>query len=276
QSNQHNLLYPKPFSDCLRYNKTPYELMHDKKLDLSFLHVFGSLYYPTNDSEDLGKLNANADIGIFVGYAPAKKAFRIYNRRTQKIIKTIHVTFDELIVMSFEQFSLGPRLQSMTPATSSSGLVPNPVPQQPFNPPTRYDWDHLFQPMFNEYFNPPSSAISPVPVAAAPRAVDIASSRSSTTIDQDAPLSSTSSTNQQKHSLIISQESTSNVQSSHSLLELIGKWTKDHPLANMIGDPSRPVSTRKQLETDVMWCYFDAFLTSVEPKNFKEAMLESS
>ncbi|GJY10363.1 retrovirus-related pol polyprotein from transposon TNT 1-94 [Tanacetum coccineum] len=47
----------------LRYNKTPYELMHDKKPDLSFLHVFGSLCYPTNDSEDLGKLNAKADIG---------------------------------------------------------------------------------------------------------------------------------------------------------------------------------------------------------------------
>ncbi|GKD75651.1 retrovirus-related pol polyprotein from transposon TNT 1-94 [Tanacetum coccineum] len=44
----------------LRYNKTPYELMHDKKPNLSFLHVFGSLCYPTNDSEDLGKLNAKA------------------------------------------------------------------------------------------------------------------------------------------------------------------------------------------------------------------------
>ncbi|GJY01751.1 retrovirus-related pol polyprotein from transposon TNT 1-94 [Tanacetum coccineum] len=64
---------------CLRYNKTPYDLMHDKKPDLSFLHVISSLYYPTNDSEDLGKQNAKADIGIFVGYALEKKAFRIYN-----------------------------------------------------------------------------------------------------------------------------------------------------------------------------------------------------
>ncbi|GKD68263.1 hypothetical protein Tco_1322353, partial [Tanacetum coccineum] len=62
--------------------------------------------------------------------------------------------------------------------------------------------------------------------------------------------------------------------SSHSPLELIGKWTKE--LSNMIGNLSRLVSTRKQLETDAMWCYFDAFLTSVELKNFKEAMLESS
>ncbi|GKB27320.1 retrovirus-related pol polyprotein from transposon TNT 1-94, partial [Tanacetum coccineum] len=45
------------------HNKTPYELVHDKKPDLSFLHIFGALCYPTNDSEDLGKLKAKADIG---------------------------------------------------------------------------------------------------------------------------------------------------------------------------------------------------------------------
>nr|GEV78440.1 hypothetical protein [Tanacetum cinerariifolium] len=89
-------------------------------------------------------------------------------------METIHVTFDELTVMASEQFSSGPEPQLMTPATSSSGLVPNFVPQQPFNPPMRNDWDRLFQPMFEEYFNPPSSVVSPLPVAVAPRAVDIA------------------------------------------------------------------------------------------------------
>ncbi|GKC42865.1 hypothetical protein Tco_1060587 [Tanacetum coccineum] len=59
-------------------------------------------------------------------YAPAKKAFRIYNKRTWKIIETIHVTFDELTAMVSEQFSSGPMLHSMTPATFSSGLVSNP------------------------------------------------------------------------------------------------------------------------------------------------------
>ncbi|GKB50835.1 retrovirus-related pol polyprotein from transposon TNT 1-94 [Tanacetum coccineum] len=242
----------------LRYNKTPYELMHDKKLDLSFFYVFGSLCYPTNDSEDLGKLNAKADIGIFVGYAPAKKAFRIYNKRTRKIMETIHVTFDELTAMASEQFSSGPGLQVLTPATSSSGLVPSIIPQQPF------------------------------PIVAAPRDVEIADSPVSTSIDQDAPSSSIPSTQDQEHSTIISQGveespktpllhddplheffyedstsqgSSSNVRPSHTPSELIGRWAKDHPIANMIGDPSRSVSTRKQLKTDAMWCYFDAFLT---------------
>ncbi|GJU05512.1 integrase, catalytic region, zinc finger, CCHC-type containing protein [Tanacetum coccineum] len=56
-----------------RHKKTPYELVHDKKPDLTFFRVFGALCYPTNDSEDLGKLQPTADIGIFVGYAPSRK-----------------------------------------------------------------------------------------------------------------------------------------------------------------------------------------------------------
>ncbi|GKF43620.1 hypothetical protein Tco_0130172, partial [Tanacetum coccineum] len=93
--------------------------MQDKKSDLSFFHVFGALCYPTNDNDDLGKLDAKADI----------KAFKIYNKRTRKIIETIHVTFDQLTSMDSEQFSSGLGLHSMTPATSSLGLVPNTVSQ---------------------------------------------------------------------------------------------------------------------------------------------------
>nr|GEU34534.1 hypothetical protein [Tanacetum cinerariifolium] len=170
----------------LRYNKTPDELMQDKKLDLSFFHVVGALCYPTNDNDDLGKLDAKAYIGIFLGYAPAKKAFKIYNKRARKIIETIHVTFDELTSMASEQLGSGPGLQCMTPATSSSGLVPNPIPQQPCIPPLRDDWNRLFQPMFDKYFTPLSIAISLVQEAVAPRAVVLAESRVSNSIDQDA------------------------------------------------------------------------------------------
>ncbi|GKD76659.1 retrovirus-related pol polyprotein from transposon TNT 1-94, partial [Tanacetum coccineum] len=123
----------------LRYNKTPYELMQDKKPDLSFFHVFGSLCYPTNDHDDLGKFDAKADVEIFVGYVIAKKSFRIYNRRTHIITEIIHVTFDELTTMASEQFSSGPELHSMTPATSSTGLGSNLFSQQPCIPPIRDD-----------------------------------------------------------------------------------------------------------------------------------------
>ncbi|GKD31466.1 retrovirus-related pol polyprotein from transposon TNT 1-94, partial [Tanacetum coccineum] len=71
-----------------------------------------------------------------------------------------------------------------------------------------------------------------------------------------------------------SQGSSSNVRPIHSPFELLGRWTKDHPIANVIIDPSRSVSTKKQLQTDDMWCYFDAFLTLVEPKNFKQVKID--
>ncbi|GKE60565.1 hypothetical protein Tco_1510932, partial [Tanacetum coccineum] len=96
-------------------------------------------------------------------------------------------------------------LHSMTPATSSSGLIPNLISQQPCIPPNRDDWDHLFQPMFDEYFNPPSIAVTPVQEAPAPRAMVLADSQVSTSIDQDAPSTSIPSTQEQEHSPNISQ-----------------------------------------------------------------------
>nr|GEZ16321.1 retrovirus-related Pol polyprotein from transposon TNT 1-94 [Tanacetum cinerariifolium] len=65
--------------------------------------------------ENFGKLQPKDDIRIFIGYAPTKKAFRIYNRHTRRIVETIHVDFDELMIMASEQSSSGPALNEMTP-----------------------------------------------------------------------------------------------------------------------------------------------------------------
>nr|GEZ79942.1 retrovirus-related Pol polyprotein from transposon TNT 1-94 [Tanacetum cinerariifolium] len=93
----------------LRHGKIPYEILHYKLSDLSYFHVFGALCYPTNDSENLGKLQPKADIAI-------------------------HVDFDELTAMASEQSSPGPALYEMTPATISSGLVQKPTSPTPFVP----------------------------------------------------------------------------------------------------------------------------------------------
>ncbi|GJX69826.1 integrase, catalytic region, zinc finger, CCHC-type containing protein [Tanacetum coccineum] len=96
--------------------------------------------------------------------------------------------------MAFEQFGSGPELQLMTLGITSSGLVQNPPSTKPYVLPTKNDWDLLFQPIFDEYFNPPPSVVSQVPVVAAPIPADPTSSPSSTSIDQDAPSNSTPST----------------------------------------------------------------------------------
>nr|GEW80370.1 putative RNA-directed DNA polymerase [Tanacetum cinerariifolium] len=95
-----------------RFNKTPYELINGRKPDISFLYVFGALCYPKNDREDIGKLGAKGDIGLFIGYSADSCAYRIYNRRTKKIMETMNVSFDELSAMAFEQRSSKPGLQT--------------------------------------------------------------------------------------------------------------------------------------------------------------------
>ncbi|GJS89273.1 hypothetical protein Tco_0736993 [Tanacetum coccineum] len=172
-------------------------------------------------------------------------------------METIHVDFDELTAMASEQSSSGPALHEMTTEIISLGLIQNPPSQTPYVPPTKNDWDLLFQPIFNEYFNPPPSVVSPVPTAAAPRSVDLTGSPSSTLIDQDAPSTSISSTIQEIQSLVISecfeelvqqapfnddpfldiltskpcsQESSLIVQQNSPPFDHISKWTKNHPL----------------------------------------------
>ncbi|GJY49466.1 integrase, catalytic region, zinc finger, CCHC-type containing protein [Tanacetum coccineum] len=98
-----------------------------------YSRVFGAICYPTNDSEDLGKLQPTTDIGIFVGYAPSRKGYRMYNKRTRRIMETIHVQFDELTEqMAPVQLSTGPAPTFLTPRQISLGIVPNPVPAAPY------------------------------------------------------------------------------------------------------------------------------------------------
>ncbi|GKF40898.1 retrovirus-related pol polyprotein from transposon TNT 1-94, partial [Tanacetum coccineum] len=145
------------FSKALMF----YELVHDKKPDLTFIRVFGALCYPTNDSEDLRKLQPTADIRIFVGYAPSRKA-------PMQLGRELAPTF-------------------LTPGQISSGLVPHPVPATSYVPPTNKELEILFQPMFDEYLKPPHVE-RPVSSATAVQVPVIsAGTPSSTTIDQDAP-----------------------------------------------------------------------------------------
>nr|GEU99283.1 hypothetical protein [Tanacetum cinerariifolium] len=72
------------------------------------------------------------------------------------------------------------------------------------------------------------------------------------------------------------ESSCQNVHSTNQPPDHITKWTKDHPIDNVFGNPSRLVSTRQQLQDEALLYYFDAFLSFVEPKSYKEALEESS
>nr|GEV98246.1 integrase, catalytic region, zinc finger, CCHC-type, peptidase aspartic, catalytic [Tanacetum cinerariifolium] len=176
-----------------RFNKTPYELINGKKPDISFLHVFGTLCYPKNDREDIGKLGAKGDIGFFIGYSADSCAYRVYNRRTKKIIETMNVSFDELSAMAFEHRSSKPGLQSMTSGHISSGLdltyASSTITTQQ---PSEGELDLLFEAMYDDYIGGQTSATArTVPPAQEPQVHQ--SSTASTTIADTAPIPTNSS-----------------------------------------------------------------------------------
>ncbi|GJT66899.1 retrovirus-related pol polyprotein from transposon TNT 1-94 [Tanacetum coccineum] len=176
-----------------QFDKTPYELINGIKLDISFLHVFEALCYPKNDREDIGKLGAKGDIGFFIGSSANSYAYRVYNRRTKKIMGTINVTFDELSAMAFEQSSLKPELKSMTSGQISSGLdltyAPSTITTQQ---PTECELDLLFEAMYDDYIGgQPSAASRTTPAAQAPQVLQTPTT--STTIVDTAPTPTNSS-----------------------------------------------------------------------------------
>ncbi|GJT06502.1 retrovirus-related pol polyprotein from transposon TNT 1-94 [Tanacetum coccineum] len=211
----------------------------------------------------------------------------------ESVATAYHVDFDELIAMASEHNSLGPALHEMTLTTISSGLVPNSPPSTPFVPPSRTDWDLLFQPLFDELLNPPSSVDNPAPKVIAliveviaPEPAASTDSPSSITVDQDTPSPNVAQMNNDLFFGIPIQENDSKASSSSDIIptvvhtatpnsEHVTKWTKDHPLENIIGELERPVSTRLQLHEQALFCYYDAFLTSVEPKNYKDALTQA-
>ncbi|GJU27959.1 retrovirus-related pol polyprotein from transposon TNT 1-94 [Tanacetum coccineum] len=113
--------------------------MLDQKPNVQYFHVFGSLCYPTNDRNDLGKMKPKADIGIFIGYSESLRGFRVYNYRTRKIMETIYVKFDELTSMASECNNSGPGVNCSNFQDSSEEM--NAIPSQ-------QDLDNLFGPLY--------------------------------------------------------------------------------------------------------------------------------
>nr|GEX04181.1 integrase, catalytic region, zinc finger, CCHC-type, peptidase aspartic, catalytic [Tanacetum cinerariifolium] len=302
------------------------------KLDISFLHVFGALYYPKNDRKDIGKLSEKDDIIFFIGYFANSRAYRVYNRRTKKIIETINVTFDELSAMAFEQSSSKPGLQGMTYGQISLGLdltyAPSTITTQQ---PTKHELDLLFEAMYDDYINGQlSAAPRTTPAAQAPL---VRQTPTTSTTIADTTLTPTNSSSQatnipnsshdvdrletqQQHAQqqknqaplqakIVTDKvpndmldgntfvnpfstlSTSAVESSssqyvdpsnmHTFYQPYPheyQWTKDHPLEQVMGEPSRPILTRNQLRSDGDMYMYALTLSTMEPMNVKEAMID--
>ncbi|GKD57931.1 integrase, catalytic region, zinc finger, CCHC-type containing protein [Tanacetum coccineum] len=243
-----------------------------------YFYVFGSLCYPTNDHDDLGKIKPKADIGVFVGYYDLSRGFRIYNRRTKKIMETIHVKFDELMAMAFECNNLEPVMNcaNFNDSLKDSQSVP-----------FTSDLDNLFGPMYKEYYPTSLHKVSDN-FAANTLDNDHTYSSSSIVVDQDDAPQIVSSLEDQVFTEpnppvlnevadeFVQEDNPSNMHQFHQQQCLIDRWTKNHLLEQVIGDPSKSVMTRKRLQTDAEVCMYALTLSMIELKNIKEAMLDHS
>nr|GEU90757.1 hypothetical protein [Tanacetum cinerariifolium] len=183
--------------------------------------------------------------------------------------------FDELTAMASEQSSLGPALNEMTPATISSGLVQKPSSSTPY-----YKLNqsvcllqlqlikmhphqvNLRQHKKTQYYVIPQDVEEDI------YDIEVAHMWNDSLFSVPIP----EVTSAQSLSTVSPQTI---VQSDHQIPQHNSKWTKDHPLNNIIGQLSRPVSTRLQLYEQALFCYYDAFLTSVEPNTYKDALTQS-
>nr|GEZ86780.1 Gag-Pol polyprotein [Tanacetum cinerariifolium] len=223
-------------------------------------------------------------------------------------METMNVSFDELSAMAFEQRSSKPRLQCMTSGQISSGLdltyAPSTITK---HQPTEGELDLLFEAMYDDYFGgQPSATVENVPPAQEPQVRY--TSTASTTITDNVPIP-TNSSSHATNILITSHDvdelnpnamvdgntyvnpfatSSSNAADTSSLQNVDPsnmhtfyqpyphefQWTKDHPLEQVIGEPSRPVLTRNQLRSDGDMCIYALTVSPIEPKNVKEAMTD--
>ncbi|GJV71967.1 retrovirus-related pol polyprotein from transposon TNT 1-94 [Tanacetum coccineum] len=222
------------------------------------------------------KLTLDYRCGGGGGYAPSRKGYRIYNKRTRRLMETIQVAFDEIHqTMALVRMSSGPEPIIMTPGQLKSGLAL-----------TDKELEMLFQPMFDEYLEQ-SRVNEPVPSATEVNAQVVPPGTSlSTTIAQDAPSTSASSSTSDmhhpdRHQGIIEEPTHKDSPINHDVLhpslnpvtgepgstqslsgnvnsaepnqvnqppDHLRRWTKDHPLDNIVGNPSRPCSYYKNIK----------------------------
>nr|GEU81214.1 integrase, catalytic region, zinc finger, CCHC-type, peptidase aspartic, catalytic [Tanacetum cinerariifolium] len=229
-----------------------------------------ALCCPKNDRKDIGKLGAKGDIGFFIGYSADSRAYRIYNRRTKKIMETMNVSFNELSAMAFEQRSSKPGLQSMTSGQISSGLdltyAPSTITTQQS---IEVNWIYcsnlcmmiilvVNRQLLRELFRllkhnnlqqqqaqqqGTQASLQPETVADnVPNAMFDANSFVNTFATPSTSAAESSSSQ---------YVDPSNMHTFYQPYLYKFQWTKDHPLEQVIGEPSRPVLTMNQLRSDV-------------------------
>ncbi|KAJ9542139.1 LOW QUALITY PROTEIN: hypothetical protein OSB04_028645 [Centaurea solstitialis] len=237
-----------------RFRRTPYELFRNRKPSIEHLHIFGCVCYILNNEDNLGKFDSKSDDGIFLGYSSISKTYRVFNKRRQTIEETIHVKFDEL----------GPTFPHPHDNSEINQWADSffQVPDIPIVDPSPQDPPDGFE----ENPTPPS----PTPIPPLINATPI----TQVTPEHDQPANS-----EDFSQTTVSEPTPTNLLPDPSLNEASTsgqvyqppalRWTKDHPIDQVLGNPSSSVKTRRQ--SGNVYLYVN-FISENEPKEIDDAL----
>nr|GEW31636.1 retrovirus-related Pol polyprotein from transposon TNT 1-94 [Tanacetum cinerariifolium] len=250
----------------------------------------------------INKMKEKRDPYIMMGYSTQSKGYPVYNKRTRLIVESIHLKFDEIKEMSETSI-----------ANDTSGLVPQrqeasdydnsgPDPQlQNVSPlanilvPSQQELDLFFGPLYDEFFNASTSCVNK---SSSPTDNSKQQDKTPTTNIQSStkPLNPTNTNDVENNDNQAEDEFTNsfytpvrevaesssrnignlNMHTSNQPQDFEYRWTKDHPLEQVRGNPSKTVQTRRQLVTDPEMCMFALTVSTAKPKTIKEAMVDSA
>ncbi|GJU78067.1 putative zinc finger, CCHC-type containing protein [Tanacetum coccineum] len=260
------------------HEKTAYHISNDMKPLIRHLHIFGCTCYLTKDGENLDKMKEKGDLCILVGYSTQSKGYRVYNKRTQLIVESIHIKFDEIKEMTktnVDNNISGLVLQRQKVSDyDNSGPTPqlqNVFPSANTTIPTQQELDLLFGPLYDEFFTAGTSSVNK------------SSSLTDNSTKQDTqptmnihpstePKTPTTTVHAKENNdnqavdayfkpyafvnpfcTSVHEEAeissrnvdNSNMHTFYQTHQFEHQWTKEHTLTQVHGNPSKPVQTRR-------------------------------
>ncbi|GJW49618.1 putative ribonuclease H-like domain-containing protein [Tanacetum coccineum] len=281
-----------------RHEKTPYHIINGQKSSVKFFHIFGSLFYIVKYGETLDKMKEKGDACIFIGYSTQSRAYQVYNKRTKVIVETIHVNFDELPHMASDHVSSDPVPQCPTTALEHDSLSPETQSQEnvPQAAETSSAVNAVNAPYKCQQQNTTQSTtttvvadISPLniqttletttqaPTVTATENINQAeTNKENAQVEEDEFINIFSTPVQERGETSSHHVDSSNMHTFYQRHPSDHRWTKDHPLEQVIGNPSQSNRLRRQLETDGEICMFTLTVIQTKSTNIKEAMSNSA
>ncbi|KAJ9545140.1 hypothetical protein OSB04_024847 [Centaurea solstitialis] len=238
-----------------RFRRTAYELFRNRKPSIKHLHIFGCVCYILNNKDLLGKFDSKSDDGIFLGYSSISKTYRVFNKRRQTIEETIHVKFDES----------GPTFPHPNDNTEINQWADSffQVPEPPIADPSPQDLPDGFE----ENPLPPSDITTPPLINATPLSQITPPEPDQPTNSED--FSQTTVSEPTPTNLLPDPSSNEASTSGQVYQPPALRWTKDHPIDQVLGNPSSGVKTRRQAGNV---CLYVNFISENEPKEIDDAL----